>query len=66
MGATYDNVGFKLHLPTCYELEDHLSVKFRFEYKIGNQEKIIYYKVVLTDKTKVPDKQKSPCFLGLR
>lgn len=60
MGATYDNIGFKLYLPTYYELEDHLSVKFRFEYKMGNQEKIIYYKAVLTDKTKVTHFNETP------
>lgn len=59
MAASYSDIAFKLYLPTCVSYEDHVNVKFKFEYKTGNTEKIMYYKAVLTDKVNVSHSDES-------
>lgn len=53
MGASYADVAFRLHLPTCLVYDDRVEFNFKFEYKLKNTEKIIYYKSILTDIYKI-------------
>ncbi|MGN1191428.1 MAG: AAA domain-containing protein [Dorea sp.] len=53
MAATYSGCAFKLHLPECLEYDDHVKISYKFEYRKGNTEKIVFYKAVLTDRVNV-------------
>lgn len=52
MNPTYSNCAFKLHLPKCTMLDNHLEIAYKFEYRKENTEKLLFYEAVLTDKFK--------------
>ena len=53
MAATYSGCAFKLHLPECLEYDDHVKISYKFEYRKGNTEKIVFYKAVLKDQVNI-------------
>ena len=53
MRASYIDAAFKLHLPTYEVTNNRVRVDFKFERQIGNKEKIIFYKAIITDRVNV-------------
>ena len=52
MNPSYSDCAFKLYLPKCTVFEDHLKIAYKFEYRKGNTEKLMFYKAIITDKVK--------------
>lgn len=52
MNPMYSDCAFKLHLPKCTIVDDHLEIAYKFEYRKENTEKLMFYEAVLTDKFK--------------
>ena len=53
MRASYIDAAFKLHMPTYEVTNNRVRVDFKFERQIGNKEKIIFYKAIITDRVNV-------------
>lgn len=50
MNPSYEKSTFKIHLPSYLEFDDHVQISFKFEYKKGQTDKIIYSKAILSDR----------------
>lgn len=50
MNPSYSQCAFKLYLPEYVEYDDNINIKYRFEYKKENTEKIVYSQAVITDR----------------
>ena len=50
MNPSYEKSTFKIHLPSYLEFDEHVQISFKFEYKKGQTDKIIYSKAILSDR----------------